>query len=246
MSSVNEILENLDFSSVEISVYKTLLESGEKTIDQIKEQVDAPSLLVVSTVDSLINKGLVSTLSKNNDKVFFAEHPDVLLSVVEQKVKKQLVAFEELKKKKTELEGIIKDEKPVVRFYEGEKMLKNLMEERQSAGDITMKVFYPVDQVDAFFKKNNLDNLKMSSKDTYKKISTIYNKMPPNYKSILNTDKYIPKPQTNFSSAIEIWDNKVHIVSFKDKPCGVLIEHEDIAHTFSEIFDLCIEGATQI
>ncbi len=99
-----EILEKIGLEKDEILVYITLLKSGSITATKIASETNIYRTNVYRLLDSLISKGFVGYVLKNNVKYFSAESPNKLIE--DQKRKE-----EELKKIIPELEKISNLEK---------------------------------------------------------------------------------------------------------------------------------------
>lgn len=238
--------QQLGFSPEEIEVYLFLLENRSKNLEELTKELSFSSLKIAAIIDELLRKKAINSLQKNQVNVFSATKPESLINAIEQEQKKQRRALEELRRAKGELEGIMNDEKPVVRFFEGADQIASVMKSRQEEGEVEMKVFFPTKEVDAFFKKAELHSIIDSAQNRYKDIQSICTEPPTKNKIVSSVRRYLAKPENSFSCAVEIWNNKVHIVSLQKNPCGVLIEQEDIAKTFSMIFEMALAATNKI
>ena len=116
-----EILEQIGLSKNEIKVYFALLELDQSSATPIVRKAKIPNSKIYPTLDKLIQKGLVSSVIKNNVKYFQASNPEHLIDFIKQK-EKQL--FEQENKIKDlipqiELNRKLAQEKQEAKIYEG-------------------------------------------------------------------------------------------------------------------------------
>src|SRR3989344_7913662 len=116
-----ETLVSLGLSRRESEVYYVLLQVDEALASEISEKTKESRTNTYDTIKSLIKKGLVSYVIKNNKKYFMATNPRKLLDWIDFKK-------EELEKKKKDMEkfipylaklGLPKEKKVNVEVYEG-------------------------------------------------------------------------------------------------------------------------------
>ena len=92
-----EILVEAGLTRNETDIYMQLLKSGISSSGPIISQTGIANSRVYVSLDSLIRKGLVSYVIKNNVKHFRAEDPRILLKNMEQKKKRLSKIVPELK-----------------------------------------------------------------------------------------------------------------------------------------------------
>ena len=126
-----EILVEYGLSKREAEVYYILLGINEALASEISEKAKESRTNTYDTLNSLIKKGLVSYVIKNNKKYFMATNPRKLLDWIDFKK-------EELEKKKKEMEKLIpylaklrlpKEKKVNVEVYEGKEGIRTMLKE---------------------------------------------------------------------------------------------------------------------
>jgi len=117
-------------SENEIEIYLIILELGESTVYKIAKRTKISRPNVYDIVSKLTEKGLVTSLIKNNKKYFKPVSPQKLIDLIEEKK-------EELEEKKEELTTQtlpflnklykIKETQPIVEIFMGGEGLKNII-----------------------------------------------------------------------------------------------------------------------
>src|SRR3989344_1200483 len=93
-------LEELGLTKNEITVYLELLKLESTTTGPLIKETGLANSRVYNSLESLIKKGLVTYIVKNNVKYFRAEDPSHLLEKLEEKKAKLQQLIPELKKLK--------------------------------------------------------------------------------------------------------------------------------------------------
>lgn len=138
-----EILVSLGLSEREAEAYYFLLEVDESLASEIAEKIKESRTNAYDTLNSLIKKGLVSYVIKNNKKHFMAANPKKLLDWLELKK-------EDIEKKKETVEKLIpdltklrfpKEKKVLVEVYEGKEGIRTMLKETVDSSRETKKEF---------------------------------------------------------------------------------------------------------
>lgn len=119
-----EELKEYGFSEKEARVYLTVLELGSATANEIAEKTDLIRTTAYDILKLLREKGLVSTVNKNNVLTFEASDPSKLTEILEEKINRVNKIIPNLSKLKKE-----KYARQKVEFYEGKEGLKTAFEE---------------------------------------------------------------------------------------------------------------------
>ncbi len=142
-------LQQLGLSEKEAKVYSASLELGPESVLKIaqKSGINRPTCYV--QIESLINRGLVSSFIKGKKRYFSAESPDRFLDLISARAK-------DLRDKETSLKAILPElqnvfnlsgEKPKVRFYEGKAGLKAMQEDFLKTKEKKIQAIYNLDLV---------------------------------------------------------------------------------------------------
>jgi len=224
-----EVLEEFGLSVNESKVYLACLELGLSKVNEIGIKAGIIRESTYGILNSLINKGIVSSVIKSNVKYFEATEPRNLKQILREKellIEKVLPHLNELKKSKLK--------KPQIQFYQGKEGLKTIMEE----------ILLAKNEVLAMVSNKNLTklfefyfpNFIRRREKARIKIRLLSDKKPFSKKYI--QFKKLPK-EFNFNTAHWIYEDKVIILSLNQKePVGLLIEDKDIFNFQKNIFEL--------
>ena len=108
-------------SENEAAIYLAALELGETTVSRLARKAEIKRTTAYLVIDSLKERGLISSLKKESASVFFAEDPRKLHEVLEERKQKidkimpQLLAFTNLI-----------DKKPEIRYFDGNEGIKEV------------------------------------------------------------------------------------------------------------------------
>lgn len=236
-------LTELGLTDYEVTIYVTLLELGESSASTVAEKTRLNRTHTYDILESLISKGLVSYVIKDNRKYFQATDPHRLLESIKEKEKylnqqeeniKQLIprllslrpAKEEIKKK-TNVE--------IFHGKEGIKTVYNdiLKKAREyyvlgATGKIAeiMQFYFPHHERERIKKKIRLRLLfnesargkEIAREREYAEIRFL----PPEYSS--------PIPTT-------IYNNKVVTLVWTE-PLAIVVENKEVANTYQKYFNL--------
>lgn len=233
------LLEEIGLTENESKIYLALLALGSATAGEITEKSGIHRRNVYDAIERLKEKGLVSSLTKNNKKYFKASDPKELISILKNKEKSIESIMPDLKKLYETPE--IKDE---VQVFYGDAGLKTIMEmqtednneifilaSKDSVAEV-LRFTYP-DYVKKRIEKNIWINYIFNSFEVGKKVSA----------APLTRVRYFPK-EYSIPSTFIIWGNKAGIMVFTQKnPIIVLFEDEKIATEFMNYFNLIWEIA---
>lgn len=242
LSKLFGLFKNYGLNEKEVKIYLTLLELSEALPSVIARKADLKRPTTYVILEQLQKKGLVSRFKKQRNLYFRATNPNQFFEEQEAK----------LKMFKESLPGLIALNRkfeitPQMSLFEGQEGLVQIMEDTlttttellcwadiQLATDSVLTDYYPTyirkkverklwlkgifcyDQVALRFKKNGL-----------KELREIY---------------LIPKTTFPFKNEINIYDDKVAIISHQDE-IGVIIQNQNIADTQRAIFNLGFEYA---
>ncbi len=238
-------LEQFGLSEKEAMVYLAALELGSDTVQQIskKAKLKRPTTYVI--INSLIEKGLISSYYEGKKQYFVAENPERLSKFLESQKRKLEEKKQDLEKLLPELKSFFNraKEKPTVRFYEGKEGLLTMSEELLESKEKEALMIYSYDLVQKVFKESERDPARQKRKEKDIKVKSIYTskekRLPDTEYSIR---KKIPANKFPITCDIAIFGNKVRIASLKDKLSGIIIKDKNIAETLRSLFSLAWEA----
>lgn len=238
-SGVFTLLQELNLSKQEIEAYETALGLGTFTASIIGARLGIPRSTARYTCEWLIRKGLMIETKKGNTKLFIAENPTKLFSILHEQEA-------EIARKKEQLTRVVKklEEKynpnarlPKITFYEGidgvERMFNELL--------LNPTTLYSFGAGDYFLQKEPgmIESFRKKSKNVYK---DTYVMRAPKYHPLHN-NKIAHRYNQYFQFIeelkvdIQIVDDVLTIASLENSsPIGVVIKHQEIVNAFKAIF----------
>lgn len=249
-------LRGLGFSEKESRVYLASVKLGTSTMQKISKMSGVNRATTYVLVEALIKRGLMSSVTKGKKRYFTVEAPEKLQSILEQertqlKEKEQMV--ENVVPKLAELfDATHGQNKPQVRFYEGKNGLIAVRDEILKSKEKKAYSLYNADKIQEVFTEEERKSfsVKRLSKGVFSNSLYTSSKGPIFVDNKLNkTDfTYIPNDIYNSPIDITVFDYKVVITSLKEPLLSVLIESQDIADSFKQMFDLLktVPGADEV
>jgi len=237
-------LQNAGLSENEAKIYLAALELGQTSVSRIARQAGIKRTTVYLSLESLMEKGLVSALKKDGKTNYFAEDPRDLERIMEKKKKEisdlipQLLAFTNLI-----------DNKPEIRYFEGDEGIKEvLMKTVEKPDQEILMMFsesYFSDFGDEFFekvyrperiKKRILSRTLMPENEQMKELSS-------RNAQHFRQSKFLPPELFQINIEMLIYEkNKIAIISFKEE-FAFIIDSPAIYTSFKAIFETLWAGA---
>lgn len=249
---LDKILQKLGLSSKEARVYLAALELGAAPVQQIakKATVNRPTTYVI--LESLMKKGLATSVERGKKVLFTAEPPEQLERLLARQQDEIEEKRQDLLKILPELEAIfnLSENRPRVKFYEGKEGIiaagqdfLNNIEPR-----IIIYSFTPLDEILRVFPEFDKINPKerMERRLPTRVIYTNFSgrlKDADSRKEMRET-RFIPKDKFPFYTALSIVPNmKINLTTYKDRLLAVNIDSPEIANSLKAIWDLAWEAA---
>lgn len=239
---LNYILTDLGLSEKEAKIYLALLELNESVpgIISRKANIKRPTTYVL--LENLVKKGLITTITRNKVTHYRAVDPQIFLETEKTKVERLESLMPELMNIKNKF-GI----EPQMSVFHGEKGLIEIMEDTLTTKgellcwcDVEIAVSTVLsDYFPTYLKKKIQKKIWLKGIFTYNKAGLRHKKME---KEELREVRLVPKEKFPFENEINIYDDKVAIISHQDK-VGVIIQNQSIADTQKAIFNLAFEYA---
>lgn len=239
-----QYLKNFDLSAKEAIVYLASLELGSSTIQEIAAKSQISRSTAYEVIESLMEKGLMFSLTKGNKKYFITERPEKLIGLIDIKQREIVERKKELKAILPELQELAKlsRERPNIRFYEGKQGIRRIQEDILKTKNLgSIEEFIPLDDAHQLFPNHPRDHRHGMAKKINVSERVIYTSRKgailPHKKGHIETC-FIPIEKFPFHTEITIYADKVALVSFGRKLTGVVLESEDVANTLRSMFDL--------
>jgi len=244
------VLEKAGFSDKEIAIYLAILKLGHGTVSEITRTANVGRTYGYPILDALVAKGLVNISGKRPKQEYFAESPRKLFTLMEKNFELQKQMLGEVKNLLPELIVLHNaEDRPKVRFYEGEAGLKEVYEDTLTAKENMVRGFATYDELHKAMPNYFPEYYKRRAKRGLKGRAIVTDTEEGRRRVKLNKEEaretmLVPK-EYYFYPEIDIYDNKVMIASWREK-LGITIESDEIADAMKKIFELAWIGAEAI
>ncbi|MDD2935124.1 MAG: helix-turn-helix domain-containing protein [Candidatus Pacebacteria bacterium] len=240
---LNKQLEKIGLNPKEADVYLACLELTEATVGEIAKKSGVKRTTVYDIIDSLKEKSLVSSITKNKKLYYYAESPKKLENTLEEKKK----ILENMMPELMSVANAI-DKKPKIRYFEGIEGMRDVFRDTLNYPDQEILSWFPkktgMDLGENFFYKEYIPK-RMKKKIWVRAIAPETEEMKK-YKE--NDDKHLRQTRLispdKFNSEINIelyGGEKVMIVGFEEE-IGIMIESKKIYTALKSMFEIMWSG----
>lgn len=227
-----KIIETVGLSEKEAKIYTALLSLGEASVIEIAKKAGLKRTTVYNLLPGMIENGFVQTVLKKKKRFYFIEDVRDLESKLRSRE-------DQLSKILPELQAIhnIFPFKPKITYYEGFDGLKAIFLDTVKSskpGDEILEIIGTKDVYKFFTPEFAQEywNLRLKNKLNLKMIAPRGPESIDAYKrgrEHLRQTKFLEEPKTQFQSSMDIYGNKVAIVSYTENFMGVIIESKQIS-----------------
>ncbi len=253
------VLQNIGLTDKDADVYLACLEMGTQPASVIAKRAGLKRPTTYLILESLVKRGLMSEYSGSSVKFFTPVQPDQLMSYVEKQKRSLSQHQRELEQYLPQLSALANPYSlnPKVRFFDGIEGVERVMNDTFTTKE-PIRCFTSLDCW--FLRPETQEYIMWYGKQRVKHYKiperAIANDTPKNrkyleddYPDIQETDIYsqfrwLPSDVGLFQNEINIYDNKVAIVSISQRELlGMIIESESIATTQKAIFEVAWKAA---
>jgi len=236
-------LQQIGLTEGESKVYETLLRIGSTTVGPVVKKSGVAYSNIYEILNRLSGKGLVSTVTKEKTKYFQAVEPNRIsdfLMEKENKIQKSKKIFDDLLPKLTKLENDTGNREQTEIFI-GEKGLRTAYERLLQGAKKNDRAFFFSVHDEKYYEMSNKFYIRLWP--YVEKFNVIFdgisNKEFKKTKLISKYPKFINQKYVDFPvpGNIDIFNNRVLIVTWQDKPIGILIESKEVATNFKQYFN---------
>ena len=229
-------LENLGIQEKQAKVYLACLELGSATIQELAQKSKVKRTSIYNFLEELKNLGLITEIKEGKKLLLIPENPETVIKRAQQRI-------DEVKKSLPEILGIFNrpTKKPKVRFYQGLDGLQQVYSDYA----VLNQPIYAFSDFEKMFEALPADFLWLAAETRGKSNSRFYciakdGKMgrvvQSKDKEHLRETRLVPN--IDFETEINIYSNKVSLISFRKPYAAVIIEDEAIAKTLKSIWNL--------
>ncbi|MFA6306578.1 MAG: helix-turn-helix domain-containing protein [Patescibacteria group bacterium] len=238
---INQALKQFDLNDKEIQVYLAMLELGQAGVQEIAIKANIKRTTAYDILTSLISQGLIGQTQKGKKRLFYAEEPEKLYKLLEEK-----------REKLNDILPILKSlyntagSKPKIRYYEGAEGLKNVYRDTlayqgEMIGFVTGNIIQHLGQDFANEykerRKKALITVRVIGPDT----DEIVDYKTTDKEDIKQT-RLVPQKKFPFSIEMNVYGNKIALMSFREQ-MGIIIESNEISTNLKLLFELAWQGA---
>lgn len=246
---LEKILENMGLTKKESGVYLALLEMGSSSVSQVANRAKINRTTGYDILESLIRKGLVSHVEGDSaKKTYTAENPESLVSYMEKKSREYKEKAQQVRNALPQLKAIYseKGKNPIVRFYEGKKGIETVYEDTLTSSEpirayASVRNMHEVlpEYFPEYYRRRALKGISIRGILPATKEAIERKKFDDDEE---RDSRLVPIDKYDFSPEIDIYDDKVAIMSLKEE-FGVIIESKEIAEAQKKIYELAWEAA---
>ncbi len=243
MKNLYNDLREVGLNEKESAVYMAILELGEANIAQISLKSEINRSTVYLILKTLKEKGLIHGVKKNRT-LFYAEDPRKMIddlerkkSVLEKAMPSLLASFAFI------------DKKPEIKYFEGEKGIKEVFEDILKTPNQEMLSWYSNKYKEFFDEKFFFDYFIPERKRKKIWLRTIYpedqsmRELATSNTEQLRQSRFVNAEKFELESEICLYEkNKIGIISYKDK-FGVIISSQSTFNTLKSIFEVMWDSA---
>lgn len=235
-------LARAGFTSKEARIYLAILELGETSIIRIAKKSAIKRTTVYLTIESLQEKGYISTIKRGNKTAYFAEDPRAIIDRLDDNKRVIEAAMPQL----LSFSNLI-DKKPKIRYFEGWEGMKEIYKDTLKYPNREMLSWFSESAYE--FDENFFLNYYVP-KRVQKKIwvralladSLRIREIVERYdKDALRTSRLISSEKFKMPIDITLYsDNKIGLFSYEEE-IGVMIESKKIYESLRGIFEVMWE-----
>jgi len=241
-------LQDFGLSEKEARVYLAALELGRATADELAKQAKVNRSTTYVQIETLKQKGLMSSYDEGKKTYFAPESPEYLKRLFEKQAGDLESKQKELGKLLPNLTKMFETagERPRVRFFEGKEGLITMREEVLRSKNKEILVIFSQDALSNIFSKEELETYSKKRSEKGLRSRAIYTRVDGKFEGAqppLTERKFVPPDKLALGTDMAIYDDKIAIMSLKDKISGVIIENENIAKSLRSVFNILWEFA---
>ncbi|MBI4239745.1 hypothetical protein HY620_02015 [Candidatus Uhrbacteria bacterium] len=244
MKDVTQILYSLGFLESEVKTYMAALQQGPRTVLELTKSTGLSRQAIYVVIDSLTERGVMSSVMRGKKRYFVAEDPDKLLLYAKRKEQDLIQKIKDLEQSIPEMKLKIGGERPVVCLYEGMEGLRTHYLEIAKDKPV---VIYEFSDLDALFTLVSREDM-LPMIDSLKKVGSHFKGIyagRPRGKTFPSERYFLPKEMSDFKSDIVVYEDKVSIWTYEGKIYSVAIENKMIAKMFKVLLELAIKGSQE-
>ena len=230
------ILENIGLTDKEARIYLAALEIGGGPVSAIALKAKMNRVTSYDILEKLIKKGLINFVTKNKVKFFSSTDPEIVVHEFQKRTADLTQALPDLKR----LHGDTAH--PKVRYFEGVEGIKAIYADTLTSKSEILN-YCNSKEIRKFWEKYDTEYVAERVKNgIHLKGITPDDDHGRSVKAedekCLRETRLVNKDSFNFTNEINIYDDKVAIISLREEFIGMIIESHEIAETQRAIFHM--------
>ena len=244
--SLNQLIAGLELSDKEQAVFEILIGRGSQPASRIAKSLSLPRNTTRNILDRLVDQGFVARGKKANSHLYRVESVNALQRNLEERQRNSQSKFKRQAQVLKQLEPFISkagdpSKKPSVAFYEGldgmERVYEDTLTSKEeirawASFDANSKAL--PEYFRSYYKRRAAKKIAIRSIHPDTALSRVRHAAD---KKERRTSVLVPESLFSITPEIQVYDNKINLVSWNDK-IGVLIESEELATALKNIFEL--------
>lgn len=242
MRDISPILQSLGLLDSEIKTYLAGLELGPSTAVDLAKTTKLSRQATYTAMDSLMHRGLMSSVTRGKKRLYAAESPDKLLAYARRRESEMKTRIRDLEQAVPELKLQVGGQRPAVRMFEGKEGLRAIIEDMRSTKAKRSVELTDLEAMYSVLSPEDLKTMREELKRHGTKVRGIYaGQAGP---KTLEVDRvFLDDKDGGFRSNIGIYGDHIALVTFEGKMYSVIIESEPLTKAMRLLFELAFKGA---
>jgi len=244
MHDITPTLRSLGLLESEVKVYLAALEGGPSTVIDLAGATRLSRPATYTAIETLTERGLMSTVQAGKKRLFAAEHPDRLLQYAKRRESELRARVADLERALPELALRVGGEKPIVKLFEGKEGIQAIAEDIRETRPQRIDEITNVDAMRTALSNEDLLPIRHELERIGTRVRGLYAgtnlRPPPNVDA-----RALPERYCRFRGNISVTSKRIAIVTFTGKLHSIMVESEDLSDTFRTLFELAWETAKE-
>jgi len=237
-TDIFRLFTSLGLSETETKVYFASLNLGPAPVQDIAKKAGLSRTATYANVESLQNRGLMSTHERGKKTVFAAEEPERALAHFKEQVHDMQEKLDTLNNILPEIKLMSGGERPAVRFYEGKEALYALFTDVGRIQPESLCEVANLDDVYTYLDLSILGDVRKMLDPTKTKIRILHIGDTKDPRADIEYCKVEKEVFGDFHGDIWIYQDHIAFIYFVGKVVTVILENQAFADTARFLFNV--------